>query len=351
MLRVSGLALLAGLSVSAGTAAAQAAPPKTDSSVVVVTGVRASMRSSAQIKKNTQEIVDSITAEDIGKLPDNNVAETLTRIPGVQGYRYGGEGASPVGQGSGLTIRGLSGQTASQVDGRVYATAGLREFNIEDAIPGMIAGADVYKNPSAEHIEGGIGGLVNLRTRHPSDFKKLTLSLGATVRYNDLQNTVAPEFFGVFANKWDLASGGRIGLMLAATYQKSEGRSDNNPANGGAQYRRSIRADDAEYASLAALNTTNDPSKAQSAYVGRQDVWLLADVPTFACNNVTTPCNVPNTTGLTSAQAANIMSATTQSQTPVGEEIIKRERKGFDMAADWVVNDSLRLYAETNYTY
>jgi TonB-dependent receptor len=348
--KASGMTLM--LALAAGTAWAQDKPAApADDTVVVVTGVRASMRSSAQIKKNTQEIVDSITAEDIGKLPDNNVAETLTRIPGVQGYRYGGEGASPVGVGSGLTIRGLSGQTASQVDGRSYATAGLREFNIEDAIPGMIAGADVYKNPNAEHIEGGIGGLINLRTRHPSDFKKMTFSLGVTARYNDLQNTVQPEIFGVFANKWDLASGGRVGLMVAATYQKSEGRSDNNPANGGAQYRRSIRADDAEYATLAAANTTNDPQKALSAYVGRQDVWALVDVPSVACDNITTPCNVPNTAGLTSAQIANIMTATAQNQTPVGEEIIKRERKGLDVAADWVVNDHLRLYAEANYTY
>lgn len=340
----SGLALA--LAAGAGAASAQdsaSGASKDDGTLVVVTGVRASMRSSVQIKKNTQEVVDSITAEDIGKLPDNNVAETLTRIPGVQGYRYGGEGASPVGQGSGLTIRGLSGQTASQVDGRSYATAGLREFNVEDAIPSMVAGIDVYKNPSAEHIEGGIGGLVNIRTRHPSDFKGPTFSLGVTARYNDLQNTVKPEIYGLFADKWDLANGGRIGLMIGATYQESEGRSDNNPANGGAAWVRSIRADDPEYATIAAANTGNDPNKALSAYVGRSDVWYLA--PVSSTNNI------PNTTGLTAAQIGNIMSATTESQTPVGEEIIKRTRKGLSMAADWVVNDKLRLYAETNYTY
>ena len=348
---VSGLALLVAMGAAVTAHAQDAVAPAQDDTVVVVTGIRASARSSVSIKKNTMEIVDSITAEDIGKLPDPNVSETLTRIPGVQGYRYGGEGASPVGQGSGITIRGLSGQTASRVNGRAFFTAGGREFNIEGAIPGMVAGIDVYKNPSAEHIEGGIGGLVNLRTRHPSDFKKLTVSLGATLQYNDYQNTVEPELFGVFANKWDLASGGRFGLMVAATYQKSEGRSDNNPANGGVQYRRSIRADDPEYATLAAANTGNDPQKALSTYVGRSDVWLLADVPTFGCNNVTTACNMPNTAGLTSAQIANIMTATAQNQTPVGEEIIKRERKGLDVSADWVVNDSLRLYAEGNYTY
>ena len=163
---------------------AQVAP--VDANTVVVTGLRASAQSSVAIKRNTMEVVDSITAEDIGKLPDPNVAETLTRLPGVQGYRYGGEGASPGGNGSGLSIRGLSGQTASQVNGRAYFTAGSREFNIEDAIPATIAGVDVYKNPSAEHIEGGIGGLVNIRTRNPSDFKKFTASVNANMRYNDL---------------------------------------------------------------------------------------------------------------------------------------------------------------------
>lgn len=356
----SGAALLFALGsvAQAQDAAPAAAATGPDSTVVVVTGVRASLRSSVSMKKNAQEVVDSINAEDIGKLPDNNVSETLTRVPGVQGYRYGGEGASPVGVGSGLTIRGLSGQTASQVDGRSYATAGVREFNIEDAIPSMIAGADVYKNPTAEHIEGGIGGLINLRTRHPSDFKGFTASLGVTARYNDLSNTVSPEIYGMIADRWDLASGGRVGLMVGATYQKSVGRSDNNPANGGAAYRRSIRADDPEYASRAALNATNNPNAPMSAYVGRSDVWALVDVPTVGCDNITTPCNVPDFahaglggTALTADQQANVMSATTQFQTPVGEEIIKRTRKGFSAAADWVVNDSLRLYAETNYTY
>ncbi|HWW27044.1 MAG TPA: TonB-dependent receptor plug domain-containing protein, partial [Caulobacter sp.] len=130
---------------NAQTAPAPAAPVN-DTAVaeVVVTGIRQSLQSSVAMKKNTMEVVDSIRAEDIGKLPDPNVAETLTRVPGVQGYRYGGEGASPGGNGSGMTIRGLSNQTASQINGRAYFTAGSREFNIEDAVPAMVAGIDVY---------------------------------------------------------------------------------------------------------------------------------------------------------------------------------------------------------------
>eukprot|EP01034_Spumella_vulgaris_P039951 gene39951-49382_t len=222
---------------------------------VVVTGIRASARSSVAIKRDTMEVVDSITAEDIGKLPDLNVAETLTRIPGVQGYRYGGEGASPVGAGSGLTIRGLSNQTASQINGRSFNTAGGREFNIESAIPGMIAGVDVYKNPSAEHIEGGIGGLVNIRNRNPSDFKGPTVAASISVRNNDLAKKTDPELFVMGANRFDLGGGSRIGIMGAAVYQKSTGRSDNNPANRGGSLKRAIRGDSAEYATRAAANT------------------------------------------------------------------------------------------------
>ena len=126
-------------------AMAQVAP--VDANTVVVTGIRASAQSSVATKKNTMEIVDSISAEDIGKLPDANVAETMTRVPGVTGYRYGGEAASPAGNGSGLTIRGLSGLSSAQRNGRPYFTAGSREFNTEVAVPGMVAGGDVYKTP------------------------------------------------------------------------------------------------------------------------------------------------------------------------------------------------------------
>ncbi|MFT4090348.1 MAG: TonB-dependent receptor [Asticcacaulis sp.] len=309
---------------------------------VVVTGIRASARSSLAIKKNTQEIVDSITAEDIGKLPDPNVSETLTRIPGVQGYRYGGEGASPVGAGSGITIRGLSGQTASQINSRVFFTAGSREFNIESAIPGMVSGIDVYKNPSAEHIEGGIGGLVNVKTRNPSDFKGETYSFGVTAKYNDLAKKTRPEVFGLMANRFDLDNGGRIGVMLAGVYQTSVGRSDNNPANGGPNFKRMIRGDSAEYATLASANTTNSYTQARSEYVGRSDVWLLANV---AANN-----NVPVTTGLTTAQIDNIIVAPALTSN-VFEETIIRERKGLNFAADYRVNDRLRFYTEFNYLY
>lgn len=294
---------------------------------VVVTGIRESLQTSAEIKRETLEVVDSITAEDIGKLPDPNVAETLTRIPGVQAYRYGGEGASPFGVGSGLTIRGLSGQTASQVDGRTYFTAGTREFNIEGAIPGMIAGLDVFKNPSAEHIEGGIGGLVNIRTRRPLDFDGLTLGGAVNMRYNDLSEKAQPDVFGLFSDRWVLANGGEIGFLLAANVQEGHNRSDSNPGNGGTSIRRAIRADSPEYATTAGAN---------QAYAGRSDVWHLADVA--------------NPLALSEADRSNLITAASQ-QAQVFQEDILRTRRGFNAAVQWKPSSTLELYAEGNYTY
>jgi iron complex outermembrane recepter protein len=218
-LSVLGVALCS--SANAQSPEKPAGQPGQEVEEVIVTGIRQSLQSSAEIKRNSLEVVDSITAEDIGKLPDPNVAETMTRIPGVQAYRYGGEGASPVGVGSGLTIRGLSGQTASRVDGRAYFTAGGREFNIEGAIPGMISGVDVYKNPTAEHIEGGIGGLVNIRTRRPLDFDDLTVSIATNVRYNDLTEDLQPEIFGLFSNRWELDGVGRSASSLPPTSRRA----------------------------------------------------------------------------------------------------------------------------------
>lgn len=343
-MKVTGIALAVGQAFAPGAMAQEADP-----AVIVVSGLRASARSSVAIKKDTMEVVDSITAEDIGKLPDSNVAETLTRIPGVQGYRYGGEGASPVGNGSGLTIRGLSGLTASQVNSRSYFTAGSREFNIEDAIPGMIAGVDVYKNPSAEHIEGGIGGLVNVRTRNPSDFKEFTAALNVNARYNDLAKKYDPEVFGLIANRFDLGGGSRIGVMAAVAYQTSTGRSDSTPSNRGPDYRRVVRADSAEYASLAASNTSNSAALPLSQYAGRSDVSYLAPVPVFTPSS-SVGQNIPDTAGLSADQISNIVTMPGLNSN-VFQETIMRERKGLNLAADYRVSNTLRFYSELNYTY
>lgn len=292
---------------------------------IVVTGIRESLQSSAQRKKNTNEVMDTISAEDIGKLPDNNVAATLSRVPGVQAYRFGGETASPVGQGSGLTIRGLSGQTSSQVDGRAFITAGGREFNVEGASPGLVAGIDVYKNPSAEHIEGGIGGLINIRTRRPLDFAGTVVSGSIGGRFNDLGKKLQPELFLLGSSQWDVGDG-EMGLLLAGSFSRSFNRGDNNPAGGGTSIHRAIRADSAEYASLN-LNP---------AYAGRSDVTYLAAVS--------------NPLALSAADRANLVSTVTEGHNVFQEDYL-RTRKGLAGSLQYKPTPSLEFYVDGNYTY
>lgn len=310
--------------------AQNATQANSDSSVadIVVTGLKASLQNSAQIKKNTMEIVDSITADDIGKLPDPNVAETLTRVPGVQAYRFGGEAASPVGNGSGLTIRGLTGQTGSRVDGRAYFTAGSREFNVEGASPGMVAGLDVYKNPSADHIEGAIGGLVNIRTRKPFDFKDMAASAAIGGRYNDLGKKLTPEYFGMLSKRWDVGDGGELGVLVAGSYSQSFNRGDNTPSVGGTQFRRAIRADSAEYAANIGTGLNLNPTLA-----GRSDVTYLADV---------------NPATVAAADRQNLLSAVGV-QNNIAQEDYRRTRKGLNAAIQWAPNPDLQFTVEGNF--
>jgi TonB-dependent receptor len=161
--------------------AAQEIAKRDEPTVVVVTGMRASLQSARNKKRDNDAITDSIVADDIGKLPDQNIAEAAQRIPGVQLQRYKEEGAS-------IQIRGLT-DTKVVLNGlEVYGASGHageyngRNFDLEDLPAEVLAGVDVYKTSSANEIEGGLGGYVNVRTRQPFDFSgsKVAVSVKAT---------------------------------------------------------------------------------------------------------------------------------------------------------------------------
>lgn len=184
---------------------------------IVVTGFRQSLQNAQAIKRNASEIVDSIVAEDIGKLPDNNIAEALQRIPGIQITRNNGEG-------SGIAIRGLT-QVKTLLNGReIFSDAG-RDLALENVPAEILAGVDVYKNPSATLIEGGLGGVVNLKTRRPFDFKGFTASVSARANYYDLIKKTEPQFSGLISDRFDTGAG-EIGVLLGAAYLKSASRID-----------------------------------------------------------------------------------------------------------------------------
>jgi TonB-dependent receptor len=196
-------------------------------SVVVVSGQRAALQSAQKIKQNADEVVDSIVAEDIGKLPDRSVTEVLQRIAGVTIDRnMAGDPNRQSVEGSGVSVRGLT-YVRSEINGRdAFSAGGGRSLGFADVAPELMAGVDVYKNPSAEQIEGAVAGLVNLRTAMPFDYKGLKGVLGVSESYSTLRKG-APSPTGtlLLSNRWKTPLG-EFGALVDFAKAKSPTRSD-----------------------------------------------------------------------------------------------------------------------------
>ncbi len=182
---------------------------------VVVRGIRGSLANAAEIKREADTVVDSITASDVATLPDLSVAEALSRIPGVTVTRFeqgGDSGDFPSPEGTGNLIRGL-GFVRSEFNGRDAFTAnGGRALDWASIPPELIGGVDVYKNQSADLIEGGIGGTINLRTLEPFDREGLIAVLIADSTYTDIREKWSPSYSAVLGDRWDTGLG-EFGLL------------------------------------------------------------------------------------------------------------------------------------------
>lgn len=254
----AGLILGSAPALAQGTAAEPAAPQSAQggsgnsaddatTEEIVVTGVRASLSSAQSIKQNADQIVDSIVAEDIGKLPDRNVAEALQRITGIQIQRNFGEGSQ-------VAIRGLS-QVRTEINGRDIFTANSgRTLSLEDVPSELLAGVDVYKNPSAEMIEGGLGGLINLRTRKPFDFDGFKLSASGSLNHYDLYGETKPQANLLVSNRWDTGIG-EIGLLVDLAYQETAFRQDQISSQPFFLLNEAVAADAATAAGLGRTGT------------------------------------------------------------------------------------------------
>jgi TonB-dependent receptor len=193
---------------------------------VIVTGQRASIQSAQDVKKNSVVIVDSIVAEDIGKLPDRSVTEALQRVPGVTVGRYTSNDAEhPAAEGSGVAVRGLS-QVRSELNGRdVFSAASGRGLSFESVPAELMYAVDTYKSPSADMIEGGLGGTVNLRTRMPFDSEGQMASISAKANYGDQMKEANGEYSGLYSNRWT-TDAGEFGVLVNASTSDLSTRSD-----------------------------------------------------------------------------------------------------------------------------
>ena len=194
----------------AGSQASPQADVPQDEGEIVVTGQRASLGAAAKIKENSANVVDSIVADDIGKFPDRTVAGALQRVPGVQvTVGDNNEIVNPI-------IRGL-GDVMTTLDGREIFTGVGRGFAYQDLPAEALAGADVYKSSSAELIEGGVVGAINLKLHKPFDFKGFTVAANARGIYSKNTNEVSPLAGLLVADRWNTGIG-EIGALLNLSY-------------------------------------------------------------------------------------------------------------------------------------
>ncbi|MXP26703.1 TonB-dependent receptor [Altererythrobacter indicus] len=188
---------------------------------IVVSGIRASLENAQTLKRDSDTVVDAITSQDIGALPDRSVTEALQRVPGVSITRFaaGNDPDHFSVEGSGVVVRGLN-YVRSEFNGRdSFSTNGGRSLNFQDVSPELLGSVEVYKNLTADMIEGGIAGTVNLNTRKPFDSNDPVLYLSADLNYGDLAKKPSPALSGLYSRNF-YTDAGRFGILVGASYSQ-----------------------------------------------------------------------------------------------------------------------------------
>lgn len=177
--------------------------------VITISGVRGSISQSINNKRFSTEIKDSISAEDIGQLPDENIAEALQRVTGIQMTR------APDGEGTSIQIRGLSNNNV-EINGQTASGSGAdRSVNFQDIPSELFSGIEILKAPTADKIEGSLGGTINLKTRRPLNIQEDQVgSITAKFKYYELSDKIAPDFNGFFAKNFRETTLGDLGFVL-----------------------------------------------------------------------------------------------------------------------------------------
>lgn len=243
------LALVASPAVRAQTSPTPASndEPVMLDEFVVESGIRASLEKGLEIKRVSFQVVDSIVAEDIGKFPDNNLVESLQRVSGVQVTNRGaGEVAS-------VSIRGL-GDVTTTINGRTIFTASGRSVALADIPASLLGRVDVFKTRSADLIETGIAGQIDIHSRKPFDFEDRRVVLAARGIYQDQADKIGPNVSALYSDRWE-NDAGKFGLLFNVAFARTDYRDQsvtagamvpfmtNQPAAGWTPYERIFLTD------------------------------------------------------------------------------------------------------------
>lgn len=194
--------------------------------VIAVKGIRGSMARAMDIKREARGVVDAISAEDIGKFPDSNLAESLQRISGVSIDRSNNEGSK-------VTVRGFGPEfnlvtlNGRQMPGAQLGGVSTRSYDFANIASEGISGVEVYKTGRADMFTGGIGSTINILTAKPLAQPGFKSSFGAKAvmdTSNEVGNDVTPEYSGMISNTFDDDT---IGVLLSGSYQKRDSREQN----------------------------------------------------------------------------------------------------------------------------
>jgi TonB-dependent receptor len=312
------------LCIGTGAAYAQNTQGATeDVDEIIVTGYRGSLEVALEAKRQSVNFTDSISAEDVGKLPDNNLAEALQRVPGVQISRTNGEGQQLSLRGMGpsfarVLLDGMPISVASE--GSVDQQARNREFDF-DLLPSEIfSKLEVSKTPQASIVEGGLSGTVNLQTPRPFDYRGFTASYQLQGAYQDTSEEVDPRASFLISNNWNDKFGALLSFSMSERTYRTDGWSSQGWTSG--------------------LVPGNPPAE---GYAKGFD-WNLPSV--FASPANQSPDFV-NESGLTNAQLAN-------AQVPrLGRpevQVGSRDRMGGTLAFQWIPTDTLSFNLDVLYS-
>ena len=310
-----------GLCIGAGAATAQTTESG-ELEEVVVTGFRESLEVSLEDKRQSVNFTDSISAEDVGKLPDNNLAEALQRVPGVQISRTNGEGQQISLRGMGpsfarVLLDGMPVSAASE--GSVDQQARNREFDF-DLLPSEIfSKLEVSKTPRASLVEGGLSGTVDLRTPRPFDYQGFTASYQVQGAYSDSSEEVDPRGSFLLSNNWNDKFGALISVSMSERTYRTDGWSSQGWTSG------------------RVPGNPPDPG-----YSGGFD-WNL---PSVLGNPANQAPGFVNESGLTNAQLANAqLPRLGRPEVQVGT----RDRLGVTAALQWAPTDTLTFNLDAIY--
>jgi TonB-dependent receptor len=203
---------------------AQEATGTDEAEVIQVRGIRGSLIKSMDVKRSNSGVVDAISAEDIGKFPDTNLAESLQRISGVSIDRSNGEGSR-------VTVRGFGPEfNLVTLNGRQMPTANIdstsasdsRSFDFGNIASEGVSGVEVYKTSRANNSTGGIGSTINMVTTKPLNAPGLKATFGVKALHDSSSETganITPEISGLYSNTFD---DNKFGIALSGSYQLRE---------------------------------------------------------------------------------------------------------------------------------